>query len=179
LKEQQIIGIIERNLKVLKDELEKVPKINDYHKKRHMLYWLKRLRKFYQKRHSPPRVIDSLGRQRQWKLISELKNRYGCILDIGCGWGWGYWHFVVNDNYIVGLDIGNTFVKFEKELSDIDFIQADGYKIPFNDNTFDVVLLLDVIEHIQDDYDFLWEAKRVLREGGVTISMTPNRERLS
>ncbi len=49
-----------------------------------------------------------------------------------------------------------------------------GEQIPFKDNTFDAVLMIEVIEHVEDDRAVVDEIFRVLKPGGVLIATTPN-----
>src|SRR5262249_10002097 len=48
-----------------------------------------------------------------------------------------------------------------------------GLELPFAGASFDVVLALDVIEHVADDVTLLQEARRVLRPGGVLVVTVP------
>ena len=53
--------------------------------------------------------------------------------------------------------------------------QALGMKIPARENTFDVVLCLDVIEHVVEDEALVYETARVLKEGGILVLTTPKK----
>ena len=53
--------------------------------------------------------------------------------------------------------------------------QAVSEQLPFSDGTFDMTLLHEVIEHVQDDRASVAEAVRVLRPGGRVIIFAPNR----
>lgn len=98
------------------------------------------------------------------------------ILDIGCGDGEYTSLFCKNNNKVVGIDVRNyvnpVFKKFE-------FIQANAEKLPFSDNSFNLVISFDVIEHIKDDEKAIKEIYRVLKPGGRIFLETPNKERLS
>lgn len=61
----------------------------------------------------------------------------------------------------------------------IDFVLLDGTRLPFMDNSIDTIVSFDVIEHIENDIDFLLEILRVLKVGGKVVLGTPNRNRLS
>lgn len=54
--------------------------------------------------------------------------------------------------------------------------KALGMKIPARDNTFDVVLCLDVIEHVIEDEALVYETARVLKEGGMLVLTTPKKD---
>jgi ubiquinone/menaquinone biosynthesis C-methylase UbiE len=55
------------------------------------------------------------------------------------------------------------------------FVCADAIRLPFADNTFDVVVSFETIEHIRQCRKFLAECRRVLKEDGSLICSTPNR----
>jgi len=56
----------------------------------------------------------------------------------------------------------------------VTFLTADATALPFPDGSFDVVTLLDVLEHIPDDRAAAAEALRVVRPGGWVLVTTPN-----
>ena len=100
------------------------------------------------------------------------------ILDLGCGYGNVTKFLEKRGDTIVGLDLGGLFYRpyISKKLS---FLKSDALHIPFRDDTFDSVISLDVIEHIDDDLSFVREVNRVLKPEGLAIIETPNRRRLS
>ncbi len=51
---------------------------------------------------------------------------------------------------------------------------SDGVTMPYQEQTFDVITALDVIEHVLDPERFAWECFRVLRPGGAVLINTPN-----
>lgn len=53
------------------------------------------------------------------------------------------------------------------------FVSGDARRLPFPDAAFDAVLLLDVLEHIDDDRAAAREARRVTRPGGAIVVSTP------
>lgn len=102
------------------------------------------------------------------------------ILDIGCNYG-----SLINNLYnlgyknISGSDINQNAVvagkKNYKEISSNLYIQKDN-TLPFFDESFDIILMFDVIEHISDIKNFLKEdVYRVLKKEGMFIFQTPNK----
>ena len=53
-------------------------------------------------------------------------------------------------------------------------LHYDGKFLPFCDNSFDVVTMFDVIEHIARPHNYLREVGRILRPDGLLIFQTPN-----
>ncbi len=51
---------------------------------------------------------------------------------------------------------------------------GDAGELPYADEEFDLVLSLEVIEHVEDQFSFLREARRVLKPGGTLVVSTPN-----
>lgn len=102
------------------------------------------------------------------------------IVDCACGAGIGTLHFLRSGaNYIYGFDISNTAIEEARLncVSDaVEFRVADALHLPLPDETIDVFISLETIEHIQDDKAFIKEIARLLKANGLLICSTPNRE---
>jgi len=100
------------------------------------------------------------------------------ILEVGCGEGYGTNLLSQNVAKIIGLDVDKNTIAYASkkyESENCVFRVYDGVKIPFEDNTFDAVISFQVIEHIQDDINYILEIYRVLKRDGFFFLTTPNR----
>ena len=105
------------------------------------------------------------------------------VLDIGCGDG-----FLTNalselGKRIVGIDTSVTGVSLAQSRVDnasVELAVGSASDLPFKENTFDVVTLFEVIEHISTGQaeNAIGEINRVLREKGKLILTTPNSHNL-
>lgn len=100
----------------------------------------------------------------------------GKTLEVGCGYGNNTKIFESKCSSIVGLDIQHIFDINYLSLN-LNFSQGDCTNLPFKNNTFDCVISIDVIEHINRDFMFLEEINRVLKNGGMLVLTTPNNSR--
>lgn len=109
--------------------------------------------------------------------IKQIAERYldKDILDIGCGNG-DYTRLFKNNN-IIGLDIQD--LRYRKSIDKFKFKKYSGRKLPFKTSSFDVVVSFDVIEHVKNEEEFLYEINRVLKPNGLVHLATPNRNRLA
>lgn len=99
------------------------------------------------------------------KYLKDIKNKR--IADLGCGNGWISKN-LNNNNQIFSVDL-------KEYKDDIDYTLADLNKdFPFPQNTFDVILSTELIEHIENSRHFLRECKRCLKDSGRIIITTPN-----
>ena len=89
------------------------------------------------------------------------------ILDVGSGEGVLVEKFREAGYNIIGIDL-NYASKY--------IIKGDLSKLPFKDGTFDYILCLDVIEHLNVEYqkEALSEIKRTLKKNGELILSVPN-----
>lgn len=99
------------------------------------------------------------------------------LLDVGCGPGCTYENFAVahdRDVEYVGIDIADSFVRACGELfPEGDFRQASADDLPFDDGSFDVVLLRHVLEHTLGYEREIAEALRVARRRVVIVTWRP------
>jgi len=113
----------------------------------------------------------------QWLVLrGEALNRRatarflrGQILDIGCG-NRPMEMLLGPDTAYIGLDYPATHAKGYAGHPDV---FGDGQCLPFRAESFDVVMALDVLEHLPSPDQCVQEAVRVLRSGGQLILQTP------
>jgi len=103
------------------------------------------------------------------------------ILDFGCGTGYGTALIAPECKSVIGADISADAIRYaSSKYSDprVQFVVVKNVEeedLPFREGEFDVVLSLQVIEHIKDIDRYLSEIYRVLKVGGVFIAATPDR----
>jgi len=99
------------------------------------------------------------------------------VLDVGCGVGEFAYHIAPGVSRVVAIDTLKTSIDIAKDffsLPNIDFIAGDLFQIEFPDNSFDCVLFLETIEHVENPAAFLKEFHRLLKPKGFLIISTPN-----
>ena len=111
-------------------------------------------------------------------------NHNGSMLDVGCGEGRHI--FGVMQEYpmmkCVGLDMDDDSLKKAEEgysyfesISEVgaEFIKGSAYSLPFPDNTFDLIVCSEVLEHLHEYIDAVIEINRVLKPGGKFFASVP------
>ncbi|HEY3209508.1 MAG TPA: class I SAM-dependent methyltransferase [Actinomycetota bacterium] len=120
-----------------------------------------------------PSYVWRSGQERRLQLIRRyvpLEDRR--ILDVGCGIGTYVKRFLAFSPHAYGIDVA---VHRLQESSLPGLVAAAGENLPFGDETFDVLVFNEVIEHVRDDRQTIEDALRVLREGGHIVIYAPNR----
>jgi SAM-dependent methyltransferase len=122
-----------------------------------------------------PSYVWRRGQERRLDLIRrhvELEGRR--VLDVGCGIGTYVTKFAAFTPEAYGVDIDPEKVEIaQRTLQHVCWAPAE--ELPFEDNSFDVIMLHEVIEHVEDDRQSIREAVRCLRPGGKVIIFAPNR----
>ncbi len=101
------------------------------------------------------------------------------ILDCACGRGFYLnMYRYVSRCRLVGLELEGEIIRKAwcnvGHLPDLTLTQGNIYALPFPDDTFDGVILSEILEHIEDDVAGLREVRRVLKPGGVAAITVPN-----
>jgi SAM-dependent methyltransferase len=96
------------------------------------------------------------------------------ILDIGCGTGFNL-DYLRQHGYtdVVGLDFSTNALKFCQSRRLTQLALGDGVEPPFCSSSFDVIMALDLIEHLEDDQSALQGLARLLKPDGSLIIFTP------
>jgi len=95
-------------------------------------------------------------------------------VDIGCGTG--FTALTLESYYpTVGADVSREALQFSQRrgLERLCQIDQDCFPLPFKTGAFDLIVALDVIEHIEDDVRALTEFCRILKQGGSLITTVP------
>lgn len=110
------------------------------------------------------------------------------VLDLGSGEG-GTSKVFSDDNFVVSFDL--SLIRLQRQfysvipkstkaddssgLTEQKFVNGSALQLPFANNSFDLIIIQDVIEHLTDETDFYFEVKRVLKSCGVIYLSTPNK----
>jgi methionine biosynthesis protein MetW len=145
----------------------------DYYEK----YWQKRKKEIGEPIRS---IIPSFLRQfSQYGAIANQIPPKSKILDLGCGDG-NVTQLFLEKGEVIGVDISKEALKKAASLG-IKTKLYDLNKLPlsFGDESFDIVILTDTLEHFIDPLNMLKESLRILANGGRVIITVPNFARLS
>jgi len=108
----------------------------------------------------------------QSEVFIDNVDKNAKVLDIGCGYGRTLNElFISGYSNLYGVDFSNEMIKRGKLLNEkLNLITQENEKLPFEDNSFDAVILLAVLTCIPLDKDqnfLIDEIKRVLKKDGV------------
>jgi ubiquinone/menaquinone biosynthesis C-methylase UbiE len=100
------------------------------------------------------------------------------VLEIACGTGIIALGIAPHVASVTGVDLSPEMIaKAEEksgaaEVDNLDFRVADAYGLPFEDQSFDLVLLTNMLYLVAEPDAVIREAKRCLKPGGLLVSVT-------
>jgi 2-polyprenyl-3-methyl-5-hydroxy-6-metoxy-1,4-benzoquinol methylase len=133
-----------------------------------------------------PATVSGLGTHRKYlqavTLMADPTVRN--VLDVGCNRGSVEFLFhrmhpgKAAETQIHGLDVSRQAIEraTDLRLPNCRFAAYDGSSLPYASNTFDLVVMVEVIEHVMDKERLLREVNRVLTPLGMLFLTTPNPE---
>jgi SAM-dependent methyltransferase len=129
-----------------------------------------------------PGYLDSLPSRAETSLFSNatssIRTLYpdaSCLLDVGCGTG-RFLQFMKQSGdwrVLLGLEV-SPFLAQRARAKGLDIVMGDVQSVCFQDGSFDVVAMWDVVEHLARPLDALKQIHRILSPGGILILLTPN-----
>ncbi|MCK9494557.1 MAG: class I SAM-dependent methyltransferase [Dehalococcoidia bacterium] len=134
-----------------------------------------------------PSFVWRSGQERRVALMERYVSFEGKrVLDLGCGLGEYVRAFARRGADALGSDVAmNRLAEARQRVASSGtptgpggvrgFLGAAGEYLPLPDASIDVIVLNEVIEHVQDDRATMREIARVLRPGGTAILYAPNR----
>lgn len=119
-----------------------------------------------------------VGRRRLLRdlLATHARGQRGRALDVGCGVGANTALALAHTASVVAMDDSAAALRLARDaIADrrCCWVSGDATQLPFVDQQFELVLALDVLEHIDDDGMATREIHRVLRPGGLVCIFVP------
>jgi len=113
------------------------------------------------------------------RLMRDVLKPTSRFLEIGCGQSPIIQHMIADLNFppeqISGLDQSNAAVDYlQQKAEGSDIRIGDAYHLPYKDNSFDIAVMLEAIEHFRYPGVALAEVSRVLKDGGYFLISFPN-----
>lgn len=97
-------------------------------------------------------------------------------VDIGCGTGGMSVQARAEGALVTGVDVGCRLLEITRTKGITSVVQADALRLPFADESFDVVISSECIEHTTDGRQAVTEMLRIVRSGGYVALTCPNRK---
>ena len=112
------------------------------------------------------------------EILPLLPARASRVLDVGCGHG-STGSFLKSEqkaDFVAGIEIvPEAAQEAKKVLDDVALLNLDQSKaLPFPEQSFDLILCLDVLEHLVDPWQALKLLTKYLKPGGAMIISLPN-----
>ncbi|HEY1720991.1 MAG TPA: methyltransferase domain-containing protein [Magnetospirillaceae bacterium] len=134
---------------------------------------------YYDQVHAAGRGVQSKWHHHKFAHVQRSMAGLRNHLDIGCGPGTFIGSLPAGRHDSVGIDVAAPQIAYATEKYGSQgrtFQTMQPGILPFDSDRFDVVTLIEVIEHLPNEENerLLGEALRVLKPGGVLLASTPN-----
>lgn len=113
------------------------------------------------------------------KSILKYVPEKGIVAEIGCAQGNISLLLAEKGYKAFGVDLRHSFLTYmmmKYERGELYPIGGNAENLPFKDNSFDAVILAELLEHVIYPQKIIAEAKRILKKEGIMIITTPNGE---
>lgn len=131
--------------------------------------------------------INELLVRESFEAPTAIENQYALrqmgnlaqkhVLDLGCGAGEASTYFALQGAKVSGCDISSGFLKVAGDVAErygveLELVQAEAGKLPFSDESFDIVFGNGVLHHVELT-TAAQEVKRVLKKNGLGVFIEP------
>jgi SAM-dependent methyltransferase len=139
--------------------------------------WTDELTEFHEDIGDENHYINVASRAHAVSQIERwVRSRQPLLMDIGCSSGYTIrlLRTRMPDATIIGADyVLGPLEKLGRTLPDLPLLQLDLAHCPLPTDSFDGVVLLNVLEHIEDDTAAIRQVRRILKPGGVAVIEVP------
>lgn len=120
--------------------------------------------------------MKSLLSDRAENCVKKLKiyKSKGELLDVGCSYGYYLQIFKKYGYTIKGIDISEKAIDYIVKRKNIKALVGSFETYHFDNNSFDIITMFDVLEHFSDPVKIINKVKKLLKKNGIVIIQTPN-----
>jgi len=101
------------------------------------------------------------------------------VIDVACGSGYGTNIIAkARAKEVTGVDISKEAIEYANQNykeKNSEYIEADATQLPLENNSFEVAVSFETIEHLEKHQDFLNEITRVIKKDGLLVISSPNK----
>lgn len=111
------------------------------------------------------------------EILPMLEHRIESVLDVGCGEGAtsGYLRENGHCRWAAGIELSPEAAAQARERLDLVITgNLEELELPFDDGSLDLILCLDVLEHLVDPWAVVDRLAKLLRPGGTILASIPN-----
>jgi SAM-dependent methyltransferase len=138
--------------------------------------WTDDLTSFHEDTAGSDHPIDVASREAAVRSLRLVTAKRPVVLEVGCSSGFMLRHLrselpsaaLIGSDYVLG-----PLQALSAEAPDVPFLHFDLTRCPLPDGCVDAVVMLNVLEHIEDDAGALREVRRILRPGGLAVIEVP------
>lgn len=133
----------------------------------------------------PSFIVHSFEEVTPYNVIRVMEYRWASqfcegmkVMDLGCGTGSGTMILGEKAREIVGVDTSHASIEIAKKMkvpSHISFKLVVEGQLPFENESFDVIVANNVIERIYNPTEIMIKVGRILKPGGILVVATVNR----
>lgn len=111
----------------------------------------------------------------RWVAETFGRPRARRVLDVASGEGYGSGLLAAEGATVVGVDLDAAVLRRARAAYPVArFLRMDAARLAFRDESFDLAVSQDTLEHIEDDAGFVTDVERVLTRDGVLVLFTPH-----
>jgi len=117
--------------------------------------------------------VKSISLKRKLKLINSVASDGKSLLDVGCGTG-DFLQFALKNSWeVVGIEPNEKARSYANQKTNNSVFDSD-YLLNLNAQSFDVITLWHVLEHLPDLNEYLTVLENLLKQNGTLIIAVPN-----
>ena len=130
---------------------------------------------FYNSEYDLTSYFSPITKKRYHDILNTLEKyrRTNKLLDVGCGYGFFLEVAKEKGWEVQGIEYNQKCIDACRR-KEIDVLQGDLRDLALEENSFDVVVCIELIEHLSFPKMFLQEVRKLLRSGGAVYLSTPN-----
>lgn len=131
----------------------------------------------YEHLHKPGFKSHKEGKFNYILEVTQLHNRNGICLDVGCSNGIVARTLIQQFRQIIGSDIDLTALEMAKPLSSnkLIFILGDAMALPFTERSVDAIICSQTYEHVPSSEKLFSEIDRLIKNEGIVLFSGPNK----